>query len=85
VDEVLRVARVHIFFDDEDISPGLTNQEVSAFIPADYLPAYNIIRPITRDGKIYCYIWASGGTIGISNGTSSTYNLTCDVDIEYHY
>ena len=85
VDEVLRVARVHIFFDDEDISPGLTNQEVSAFIPADYLPAHNIIRPITRDGKIYCYIWGSGGTIGISNGTSSTYNLTCDVDIEYHY
>ena len=85
VNEVLRIARVHILFDDEDITPGLTNQEVSAFIPADYLPAHNIIRPITRDGKIYCYIWGSNGTIGISNTTSSNYSLTCDVQIEYHY
>ena len=85
VNEVLRIARVHILFDDEDITPGLTNQEVSAFIPSEYLPAHNIIRPITRDGKIYCYIWGSNGTIGISNSTSSNYSLTCDVQIEYHY
>ena len=85
VDKLRRVARINIVFSSDNVVSSLSEYEISSFVPSDYKPTHNIIRPITRDGKIYCYIWGSGGTIGISNGTSSTYNLTCDVDIEYHY
>lgn len=84
VDKHRRVVRINIQFDGDNVAGTLSEYEVSSFVPSDYCPANNIIRPVSRDGKIHCYIW-SDGTIGISNGTSSTYNLTSDVDIEYHY
>ena len=85
VDKLRRVARVNLSFSSDNVAGGsLSEYEITSFVPSEYCPAHNIIRPATRDGKIYCYIW-SGGTIGVSNGTSSTYVLNADVDIEYHY
>lgn len=86
VDNVRRICRLGIHFDNNNVGgSALSAYEVTSFVPSKYLPQNNIISPLTRDGKIYLYFWSSGGTVGVSNSTSTNYLLTCDVQIEWSY
>ena len=85
VDESTRMARITLNGTNVPVDAGNTNLEVSSFVRPKYLPQANIIRTLSRTNSFNFYLWASGGTVGISNNTGASTTLTVDVQIDYTY
>ena len=79
------MGRIWVSATDLPVPSGSSNHEVNSFIFSQYLPQANIIATLARTNNFNFYCWASNGTVGISNNTGSTTNLTCDVQIDYTY
>ena len=67
-----KIAMLVVDFVEINISSIDNDFEVVSFVPAEYRPFSNIFSLIARNNNVILYIWASGGTVGIANKSSST-------------
>lgn len=71
-DKGRKIAMLVVDFIEMSIDSGDSNYEIVSFVPVEYRPFANIFSLISRNNNLILYIWASGGTVGIANKTSST-------------
>lgn len=71
VDEANRHCTLTITGSNISIASGVTNYEISGFVPSDYSPKANKFCRLMRANSFLAYMWTNG-TVGISNFNSSS-------------
>lgn len=85
VDESSKTAQLTFTASDFSIASGLSNYEITSFVPSEYRPAHNLYSNISRTQNLLFYLW-NNGTVGLSNFTSSllnNQNASCLLQWEY--
>ena len=85
VDESTRSATLQMVITNKNIASGMSNYEMTGWIPSQYRPKSNKFSHGYRGNNNLFYAW-SNGNIGVSNLTSSTQTgvyLSCQIDWNY--
>lgn len=85
VDGSSRTAQLTFTASGFSIASGLSNYEITSFVPSEYRPVQNMYSSISRTQNILFYLW-NNGTVGLANFTSSTLtnqNASCLIRWEY--
>jgi len=85
VDESTHSATLKMGIANKNIAPGMSNYEMTGWIPSDYRPKSNKYSQGYRGNNNLFYVWGNGN-IGVSNLTSSTQTgayLSCQIDWNY--
>lgn len=85
VDESSHSATLKIVIENKNIASGMSNYEMTGWIPSQYRPKSNKYSQGYRGNNNLFYVW-SNGNIGVSNLTSSTQtNTTLSAQIDWNY
>ena len=85
VDESSKIAVLTIYGSNINVASGISNYEVSGFVPSEYRPKLGTYSRLGRSNNILAYCWGDGG-VGIANFYSSTLTgQNFGGQIEWHY
>jgi hypothetical protein len=87
-DKGRKIALLELTFNSETIVAGDELYQADGFIPEEYRPPVGggIVSMVARNPNLMCYIWGSGGTVGIANKSSSTItNFSSTTMVQWSY